>query len=211
MRQGDKPLTLSVIYEMWNEKDVTIPKFQRNFVWTIKQSSLLVESFLLGLPVPQVFFYIDSTNKNLVIDGQQRLLSIIFFFDGYFGYENLGKRRVFRLTGLPEDSPYANLRFEDLTQSDQRRLKNAVLRAVNIRQLSPANSSDSMFYIFERLNTGGTPLRPQEIRNCVFHGPIVDSLQELNQNAIWRKIIGKKTIDKHKTRCGNDIKSILSI
>ena len=73
-------LTLSVIHEMWTEKDIAIPSFQRNFVWNIKQSSLLIESFLLGLPVPQVFFYIDSENKNLVIDGQQRIMSVVYFF-----------------------------------------------------------------------------------------------------------------------------------
>ncbi len=85
--------TLSGICDMWKEKGITIPEFQREFVWTIKQSLLLIESFLLGLPVPPVFFYIDSENKNLIIDGQQRILSIVFFYDGYFGSESLqGKR-----------------------------------------------------------------------------------------------------------------------
>lgn len=49
-------LTLNTIQEMWNQKNIVIPDFQRNFVWSIKQASLLIESFLLGLPVPQVFF-----------------------------------------------------------------------------------------------------------------------------------------------------------
>ena len=49
-------LTLSVVYEMFKNGDITIPDYQRNFVWSIKQSSLLIESFLIGLPVPQVFF-----------------------------------------------------------------------------------------------------------------------------------------------------------
>jgi uncharacterized protein with ParB-like and HNH nuclease domain len=69
--------TLSGIVEMWNNGDITIPRFQREFVWTIRQASLLIESFLLGLPVPPVFFYIDDENRNLVIDGQQRILSTI--------------------------------------------------------------------------------------------------------------------------------------
>lgn len=201
-------LTLSVIHEMWKDKDITIPSFQRNFVWNIKQSSLLIESFLLGLPVPQVFFYIDNENKNLVIDGQQRILSVIFFFEGYFGPENLqGRRAVFRLTGLSEGSPYGGKRFVELSTQDQRRLKNAVLRAVNIRQLAPVNQSTSMYHIFERLNTGGTPLRPQEIRNCVFHGKLVDELQELNENPDWRIILGKKPLDKHQ----RDVEMILRI
>ena len=93
--------TLSGIQELWNAEDLVIPDFQREFVWTMKQSSLLIESFLMGLPVPSVFFYIDEVNKNFVIDGQQRILSVIFFFEGYFGAEtDQGKRQVFRLTGF---------------------------------------------------------------------------------------------------------------
>lgn len=201
-------LTLAVIHEMWKDKDITIPSFQRNFVWNIKQSSLLIESFLLGLPVPPVFFYIDSENKNLVIDGQQRIMSIIYFFEGYFGPENMqGRRAVFRLSGLSGGSPYAGKRFADLSAQDQRRLKGAVLRAVNIKQLAPVNQSTSMFHIFERLNTGGTPLRAQEIRNCVFHGQLVEELHQLNEDASWRAILGRKPLDKHQ----RDVEMILRI
>src|ERR1035437_10048282 len=85
--------TLSVLVNMWHHGDITIPDFQRAFVWTIEQSTLLIESFLIGLPVPPVFFYIDQENKSLVVDGQQRILSIAFFYEGFFGYENeKGKR-----------------------------------------------------------------------------------------------------------------------
>jgi Protein of unknown function DUF262 len=201
-------LTLSVIHEMWKNKEIAIPSFQRNFVWDIKQSSGLIESFLVGLPVPQVFFYISEKNTSLVIDGQQRIKSVIFFLEGYFGEENLqGRRQVFRLTGLDEKSPYFNKRFEDLSESDQRKLKNAVLRAVNIRQLAPHDQSTSMYHIFERLNTGGTPLKPQEIRNCVFHGGIIDILHQLNDDKNWRTILGKKMLDKYQ----KDVEQILRI
>ncbi|GAO79765.1 DUF262 domain-containing protein [Sphingopyxis sp. C-1] len=201
-------LTLAVIHDMWRDKDITVPSFQRNFVWNIKQSSLLIESFLLGLPVPPVFFYIDGENKNLVIDGQQRIMSVIYYFEGYFGPENMqGRRAVFRLTGLSKGSPYAGKKFADLTEQEQRKIKNAVLRAVNIKQLSPVNQSTSMFHIFERLNTGGTPLRPQEIRNCVFHGSLVDELHELNEDQDWRAILSRQPLDKHQ----RDVEMILRI
>jgi len=191
--------TLSGIVEMVQNRDITIPEFQREFVWTIKQSSLLIESFLLGLPVPSVFFYIDKENKNLVIDGQQRILSIVFFFEGYFGIENIqGKREVFRLQGLDESSPYCKKKFTDLDERDQRKLRSTVLRAINIRQLSPSGESTSMYHIFERLNTGGTPLKPQEIRNVVFRGNLVKILRDLNSDINWRKIIGKNNFDKHQ-------------
>ncbi|WP_029555519.1 DUF262 domain-containing protein [Xanthobacter sp. 91] len=201
-------LTLSVLHNMWRDKDITIPSFQRNFVWNIKQSSLLIESFLLGLPVPQVFFYIDSDNNNLVIDGQQRIMSVVYFFEGYFGPENMQSRRaVFRLSGLSEASPYAGKKFTDLSNQEQRKLKGAVLRAVNIKQLAPANQTTSMFHIFERLNTGGTPLKAQEIRNCVFHGALVDSLHQANEDPDWRTILARKPLDKHQ----RDVEMILRI
>lgn len=191
--------TLAGIAQMWNDGDIEIPDFQREFVWTIKQSSLLIDSFLCGLPVPPVFFYIDEHNKNLVIDGQQRILSVVYFLDGYFGNESTqGKRQVFRLSGLDERSPYYNRRFVDLEETDQRKLKQSVLRAVNIRQLNPTGEGTSAYHIFERLNTGGTPLKPQEIRNCVFRGPLSTKLKEANKDPNWRKILGKMPIDKHQ-------------
>lgn len=198
--------TLSGLAKMWKDGDITIPDYQREFVWTIKQSSLLVESFLIGLPVPPVFFYIDEDNKNLVVDGQQRLLSIFFFLEGYFGYENeKGKRQTFRLTGLNEKNPFHNKRFIDLDEKDRRKFETSVLRAINIRQLAPKDQSTSVYHIFERLNTGGTPLKPQEIRNCVFRGDFLNKLRELNENKNWRNILGKKLIDKHQ----NDVELLL--
>lgn len=200
--------TLAGISQMWKDGDIKIPEFQREFVWTIRQSSLLIDSFLCGLPVPAVFFYIDEKNKNLVIDGQQRILSIVFFLDGYFGQETTqGKRQIFRLSGLSENSPYFNKRFIDLDEQDQRKLKQAVLRAVNIRQLSPTGENTSAYHIFERLNTGGTPLKPQEIRNCVFRGPLADLLKEANKDKNWRQILGKNTLDKHQ----KDIEILLRV
>ncbi|MDR0780258.1 MAG: DUF262 domain-containing protein [Pseudomonadales bacterium] len=191
--------TLAGIAQMWKDGDIEIPNFQREFVWKIKQSSLLIDSFLCGLPVPSVFFYIDENNKNLVIDGQQRILSVVYFLEGYFGSESIqGKRQIFRLSGLDERSPYYNKRFIDLDEVDQRKLKQSVLRAVNIRQLKPKDESTSAYHIFERLNTGGTPLKPQEIRNCVFRGALSTKLKEANKNPSWRKILGKTPIDKHQ-------------
>lgn len=200
--------TLTGIAQMWEDKDIVIPDYQREFVWSINQASLLIDSFLCGLPVPPVFFYIDENNKNLVIDGQQRILSVVFFFEGYFGKESTqGKRRVFRLSGLDSKSPFYDKRFEDLEEKSQRKLKQAVLRAVNIRQLNPEGESTSAYHIFERLNTGGTPLKPQEIRNCVFRGGFNKLLKDANKNKNWRIILGKPYLDKHQ----KDIELLLRV
>jgi hypothetical protein len=119
--------------------------------------------------------------------------------EGYFGRESThGKRSVFRLRGIGEKNPFLNKRFVDLEESDQRKLKQTVLRAVNIRQLSPQGEGTSAYHIFERLNTGGTPLRPQEIRNCVFRGGFRKVLKHLNQDENWRKVLGRKSIDRRQ-------------
>lgn len=191
--------TLDVLQQMKDRNDIVIPEFQRSYVWNIKQASLLVESFLLGLPVPPLFLYINEENKSEVIDGQQRLLSMLYFLEGYFGEpDSKGKRTVFKLQGLSEKSPFRNRSFDGLEERHQRKLRSSVLRAINIRQLTPIGNNTSVFHIFERLNTGGTRLTPQEIRNAVFRGDIVSSLKELNKFDAWQKILGLKKPDKNQ-------------
>jgi uncharacterized protein with ParB-like and HNH nuclease domain len=200
--------TLSGIAQMWKDGDISIPDYQREFIWSINQSSLLIDSFLCGLPVPPVFFYIDENNKNLVIDGQQRIMSVVFYLEGFFGKESTqGKRQVFRLSGLSKTSPFYNKKFDELDEASQRKLKQSVLRAVNIRQLNPIGEGTSAYHIFERLNTGGTPLKPQEIRNCVFSGGLNKLLKDANSDTNWRKILGNKHIDKHQ----KDVELLLRI
>lgn len=190
--------TLDNLYSQWKKGSIEIPPFQRQYVWNIRQASLLIDSFMMGLPVPPVFLYVAEDNKYLVIDGQQRLKSIFFFFEGYFGEEEQGKRRTFKLDGLDKEIRYAGKAFADFSEEDTRKLEGCILRAINIRQIKPNEHNTSVFHIFERLNTGGTPLRPQEIRNCVFSGKFVSVLQRLNLDANWRKIIGKDGPDKYQ-------------
>jgi hypothetical protein len=200
--------TIDVLHQMKTRGDIVIPDFQRNYVWTIKQASLLVESFLLGLPVPPLFLYITEDNKSEVIDGQQRLTSMVYFIDGYFGgADDKGKKQVFKLTGLSEKSPFRNKAFDQLDEKFQRKIRSSVLRAINIRQLSPNKEATSVFHIFERLNTGGTSLKPQEIRNAVFRGKIVQDLRILNRLPTWREIIGQRADDKYQ----RDVELILRL
>lgn len=179
--------------------DIIVPFYQRKFVWKIDQSSRLIESFLMGLPVPQVFLYENDNGVLEVIDGQQRLMSVKYFIEGYFGEaDEKGKRQVFRLKGLSERSEFNGKTFEELPSRYQRKLRNSTLRAINIRQLTPSGTGDSVFHIFERLNTGGTQLKPQEIRNAVYRGEIVDRLWALNENTEWQSILGLKKPDRNQ-------------
>lgn len=190
--------TLEVLYSKWQAGNIKIPDFQREFVWKQVQSSRLIESFLLGLPVPAIYLYTDrETKKQLVVDGQQRLKSIFFFFDGYFGQENKDKKSVFRLKGLNEKSKWFNKTFQELDESDQTKLKDCVLRSFIIQQLNPKDDT-SIYHIFERLNTGGTMLTNQEVRNCVYGGKLNSAFVSLNNDSYWRKIMGNDNLDSRQ-------------
>jgi len=142
---------------------------------------------------------VNSDDRLEVIDGQQRLMSVKYFLEGLFGEEDAnGRRQVFKLKGLSERSELRGKTFHDLTEKDQRRFRNSTLRAINIKQLKPSFRNDSVFHIFERLNTGGTQLKPQEIRNAVYRGPIVDQLSDLNRDPNWRRILGAPLPDKNQ-------------
>jgi hypothetical protein len=191
--------TLEVLSDKVQKTEIIVPFYQRKYVWKIEQASKLIESFLMGLPVPQVFLYVNDDDQLEIIDGQQRILSVKYFFEGYFGEPDIhGKRQVFQLKGLSERSEYNGKTFSQLPLRDQRRLKNTSLRAIHIKQLKPRLRNDSVFHIFERLNTGGTQLKPQEIRNAVYRGSIVGELTELNNNDSWRAILGLKRADKNQ-------------
>lgn len=188
--------------------DIIIPFYQRKYVWKIEQASKLIESFLMGLPVPQVFLYVNNEDQLEVIDGQQRLMSVKYFFEGLFGEENdHGSRQIFRLKGLAERSEYNGKSFDQLEPKDQRKLRNSTLRAIHIKQLRPKGHGDAVFHIFERLNTGGIQLKPQEIRNAVYRGPIVEKLRLLNSNKEWQKILGLTKPDKNQ----KDVELILRL
>ena len=200
--------TLELLVHQVQQNDIVIPHYQRRYVWKIDQASRLIESFLMGLPVPQIFFYINENGQLEVIDGQQRILSVKYFFGGYFGDPDTNdKIRIFKLKGLNERSEYNGMTFDQLLERDKRRLRQSTLRAINIRQLKPSTKSDSVFHIFERLNTGGTHLRPQEIRNVVYRGQIVDELTDLNENQNWLRLLGMN--NPHKNQ--KDVELILRL
>lgn len=173
-----------------NKGDVYIPEFQREFVWKMPESSRFIESLLLGLPVPGIFLAQDQeTGKLLVIDGQQRLLSLKYFFDGHFNpQEDATTKRVFKL--LKVQDSYIGKTYGSLNEKDRINLENSVIHATVVKQDSPADEDTSIYHIFERLNSGGRKLTSQEIRTAVSHGPFINFLKNLNEYPAWRTIFG---------------------
>jgi len=191
--------TLSTYLDKWQNGQLIIPEFQRNFVWGQVQASKLIESFLLGLPVPAVFLYKQrKTNKLLVLDGQQRIFSTIRYFKNEF------EERIFRLRGV--NQKWEGKVFEELVERDRYQLVDAVLRAIVVQQLDPKDDT-SVFQIFERLNTGGVNLSAMEVRKCVYSGEFYNLLDRLNRLEVWRKLVGKPKLDRRL----RDVEFILRI
>lgn len=178
--------TLSVYYEKLRRGDIKTPSFQRGYVWDANMASKLIESFLLGLPIPQIFlFKEEKENYLLVVDGKQRLETIKYFFDGKFP---TGSK--FYLRGVKQK--WNKKTYKTLDGTDRRKFEDSVLRATIFEQTDP-NDNSSIFEIFERLNTGGMNLTDQEIRNCMINKRINEFLKELNEYSNWRKLFGRKT------------------
>jgi hypothetical protein len=165
---------------------IYVPKFQREFVWDIKDASRFVESLLLGLPVPSIFLSKEwDTGKMLVVDGQQRLLSLRYFYDGIWGPSG----KEFRLKGVQPE--FEGRTYSALRDEDRRQLDDAILHAIVFKQDEPSEDESSIYEVFRRLNTGGKKLTPQEVRSAVHHsGRIRDLLYDLNHYPAWREIYG---------------------
>lgn len=177
------------LYRKYNKEDKELelsPDYQRNFVWNSKQKSRLIESILIKIPLP--IFYIDARDEGkwVVIDGLQRLTSIFKFMDNDFKLSNL------------EFLTYLNGRkFSQLERKHQRSIEDTQLLCNKIRPGTPANIA---FSIFKRINTLGSKLEIQEIRNAMYRGKSTTLLIELSKSREFIDIITTskvKGLSKH--------------
>lgn len=187
---GSDPDVEGLVRRLTRE-EILIPPFQRNYIWKQPEASKFIESLLLGLPVPGIFLATDpATNKFLVIDGQQRLKSLQFFYDGYFNpIPDEKRRRVFNLVKVQEQ--FEGKTYKNLEERDRIRLDNSIIHATIVKQTSPPGDDTSLHHIFGRLNSGGRRLVPQEIRVALNPGPLMDLISQLNQNEFWRLLFGR--------------------
>ena len=210
------------IFDFIESGAVKIPGFQRNYVWDQRRASKLIESIIIGLPIPQVFLYEESRNNFLVIDGQQRLMTIYYFMkqrfpkkdkraslraifsehgkipddilhdDEYFTKFNL--RLIAKLPDVPNQ--FNKLNYSTLgefkTQFDLRTIRNVI-----IKQNLPDDNDSSIYEIFNRLNSGGINLKPQEIRASLYHSYFYEMLSRINLNSKWRRLLGLEEPDLH--------------
>lgn len=167
------------------QEESEIIGFQRQYVWPRSKADRFIESLLLGLPVPGIFLVKEPSGVLLVLDGHQRLFTLFSFYTGILN----GKE--YRLTKVQER--FEGKRYKDLDPEDRRRLDDSIIHATIVRQDEPTDDQSSIYAIFERLNTGGVNLQPQEIRVALYHGEFVRVLKELNDEKAWRSLFGNKS------------------
>ncbi|MEC0902423.1 MULTISPECIES: DUF262 domain-containing protein [Bacillus] len=189
-------LSFRELMMMYEDDDLIKPEIQRNYVWDKAMASRFIESILMGLPVPSIFLSKMQNGKYLIIDGFQRFMSVNDFCSGLFQ----GKT-PFKLTNSKRiQEKWRGKSFLELDEDDKRKIRTTTIHAI----IFDHKDDNSLFQIFERINTGGRSLSSQEIRNCLYHNELNKVLIELNNNEDWRYIYD---VDKYDRM--NDIEHIL--
>lgn len=179
----------SMIEELENNEIDLQPDFQRSSdVWTPTQKSRLIESILLGLPLPSFYFSEDSTTqKRLVIDGLQRLCAI----------KNFVIEKNLKLQDLQFLKKFEGKSFDELERPEIKRIKALKITTNTLRKNTP---SEVKYIIFQRVNTAGVPLEPQEMRHALNQGAAAKFIMELAKtesfkNATCNSIKEKRMLD----------------
>lgn len=154
--------------------------YQRRITWDNKKRSKLIESLIINIPIPPIFLYEYDYDKYEVMDGLQRITAIIDFYDNKY-----------RLTGLEEWKELEGKKYKDLPEKiregiDRRQLQVITLLKESATSIERADRIKRL--VFERLNTGGVKLLPQEIRNAIYNGVGNEMCQDLSQNILFKTL-----------------------
>ena len=180
-------IQLQELLRMLESSQISIaPAYQRQFRWDSERCSQLIESLMLGIPIPNLFMATNEDNTWEAVDGVQRLSAIVKFA----GSEELRKKLdldgALALVGLQKIDKFNGLTFMTLPSTVQQHIRTRPLKVVTLN-----DKSDKVvrFDLFERLNTGGVSLSKQEIRDCVYQGPFAEKLDELAATTNFRAVV----------------------
>ena len=172
-------ITYNQLAQMYHDEIIKVPEMQRGFVWNRVQASRLIESIVMGLPLPSIFLVAieeKGRKRYLVIDGLQRITTIhAYIYNERLPIQN-NVAAGFSLKGV--NDKYENMNYIDLEKEGLAdNLKYNTINVIEFKQNLPYNES-AMYSIFERLNSGGTTLSSQQIRNSIFYGYFNKSLND---------------------------------
>ncbi|MCS3896282.1 hypothetical protein M2171_005415 [Bradyrhizobium japonicum USDA 38] len=190
IRITTKNYTLREVYSQLDENELDLaPDFQRSFVWHIRQQVRLIESILLGIPLPAFYFNLDASGGMQVIDGVQRLTTVKRF---------MSDRLALARHDLEYLHDFADAQFNHLDSATRRRFQSTQIVA---HVIEPQTPDEVKYDIFNRVNTGGSPLKPQEIRHCMsrsrsrrFLKTLIESddFSKATQYAFWSRDLSQR-------------------
>ena len=164
------------------------PDFQRNDVWNTRQKSELIESVIMGIPLPLIYLAENADGKLIVVDGRQRLSTFFEFLDNKF-----------RLRDLKILSQINGMNLEEMEESElYSRYVTMIEDSQLVVQIIKYPTKDRVrFDIFDRVNRGGTPLNKQEMRNALYQGKATRLLKELSEYQSFLDATGAAISGKH--------------
>jgi hypothetical protein len=177
--------TVSTLKDYLESDHIVIPEFQRGYVWNRAQASRLIESLIINCPIPVIFLSQNSDETLAVIDGNQRLNSIKLYLNDEFELRGL--------TAYPEIEGY---NFSSLDPRFQRHIQNRTIRCIVILK---DTHPQIKFDVFERLNTGSVKLTSHELRHGILAGTLMELLEEIGDNKLFRELTLNKTDKRMKT------------
>ena len=199
-----------------NENLYIIPKYQRKYRWSRDQVIALVESLIRDLPIPPIYTCRNRENQLEILDGQQRILSLFFYYIGYYldrkknnsvdfseiqaenctfkeALINQLQLEELHIQLKNEDEKEFNADYADLPMEMKRRIDYTSITVIEIKIDAEEQRTKVLRKIFENLNAKGSLLTQQELRNGIYVCEFYDMLQECNRhNNKWRKIWGKE-------------------
>lgn len=219
VQQYKSDVAFKTLVEGVNDNLYFIPKYQRKFRWKIEQVQELARSLVRGYPIPPIYAYRNSDGQLEILDGQQRIMSLYFYYIGKFidiqkvsavdyrkmDVENMkygeALEKSFDLiemhTYLENDDEIGHkteISYEVLPVELKRKVDYTTITVVELRWDAGGDRITDIQRIFKNLNSRGTKLSPQEIRNGVYNCPFYDMLRTVNmENNAWKKIRGRES------------------
>jgi Protein of unknown function DUF262 len=166
--------SVEILAQKMRSGDYVVPGYQREFTWEPERRSRFIESLIMGLPIPFIFFWEMPDGKLEIVDGSQRLRTIEEFLQGDL-----------RLGDLEQLTHLSRLTFNDLPESRQRKIKNRSIRGIVLNEHA---DEAARFDMFERINTGSKIANKAEVRRGALAGPFLDLVIELAADSVFQSL-----------------------
>lgn len=166
--------SVELLAEKMDRGEFVIPAYQREFTWEAARKARFIESLIMGLPIPFLFFWEMENGKLEIVDGSQRLRTLREYV--------VGDLELVQLEELPSLN---GTRFTDLSPSRQRKIKNRSIRGIVLNEHA---DDQARFDMFERINTGSKQANTAEVRRGALRGPFLDLVFELSKNPLFAEL-----------------------